>query len=514
MELVGAGERKICIVVVKSNCYGDSVYLDVKSQLVAHKYRVLEILFSDAGFIGKLYDSSSASNNVSDSSSQAAFALIENELIAKALEKRTSDIHILIRRNPDQAEVKMRIDGSLRSITTWSYRDAERVRNQLFILANAKTKDVNVSDDVAQSMLIDYKHSGRKVQLRLQTEKAHPDGTDIVMRVIPEELNTEIQSLDDRGFAPSHLLMLNLVLLANNGAIFVAGATGSGKSSTLQSMMAEIRYSDDGLKMYSAEDPPEYKLPGVTQIPVRGGMFAETMKNIMRLDPDVVMVGELRDSESAQLFVSMVQSGHKSLTTVHASSAFGIVPRIKRMGIGTDVISDLDFLAAFMFQKLVPKLCVNCRQEYIPEEWDDYKNHFGAFERQDKTKKILGRPGIHDRIRDVRMSGDTIFLRGAGCECCDKGVKGRTACVEIVMPTPTIRSYLRKGDVNGAYAHWKSKKVVGREMEPTINAMTGVTALDHAILKMRMGELSPVDIEKEFGLLINPNDEIDDISDE
>ena len=77
MELVGAGERKICIVVVKSNCYGDSVYLDVKSQLVAHKYRVLEILFSDAGFIGKLYDSSSASNNVSDSSSQAAFALIE-----------------------------------------------------------------------------------------------------------------------------------------------------------------------------------------------------------------------------------------------------------------------------------------------------------------------------------------------------------------------------------------------------------------------------------------------------
>lgn len=506
LELDKSGAE--CCIIVKRDSYGDTVYLDVKHQLTILKCKISFTSFADSGFINKIYEGSKKNDSNNDEEgTRALFDIIDNDLFAKALEKGASDIHIEIRETDTQ--ILMRIDGVMTKVGVWSTKKAKQVANQLFVMADDKTKSISSSEDVGQSMSIKRVIKATTLKLRLQSESAYPEGKDIVMRVIPEGAKAKVRSMEELGYSPGHQLMLIAMLSRPKGAIIIAGTTGSGKSTSLQTLMYDIRKSDTGLKMYSIEDPPELIMPGITQIPVRTGAkdaYGNTMRNAMRMDPDVLMVGELRDEESAELFTRMVQSGHKALTTLHASSGFGIFGRLLRMNVDEGVLSDNDYISGLIYQTLVPVLCKHCKQEYIPEEWDD----FNASDAEGDDKKILGFPGIHNRIQDIRKQGDSIFVRGKGCSKCNQGIAGRTVCAEIILPTPWMRELVRKGDVNGAFQRWKSLKRPGRETERTLAAMTGMTALDHAIYKLRVGLVSPADVETALGFLTGyEDDEID-----
>lgn len=512
-------DPKQCVIIAKKESYGDTVFNETVLKAREIGYYVLEACLADSGFLSKIYEQTTSAEAMElDPESSSLVEALDNELILVAMERGASDIHIELREN--SVNVCMREDGELQPGTDWGYERTQRLIRVLFMLADEKTKDTTLSEDRGQSMSIKRVIKGLTVKLRVQTETAYPMGKDIVMRVLLEGVDAKVKTLEQLGYSRGHLTMLTTMLSSPTGAIIVAGTTGSGKSTTLQTMMHDIRASAPGIKMYSIEDPPEYILKGVTQIPVRSSTkssegvsdspYADTMRNAMRMDPDVIMVGELRDKISVELFTGMVQSGHKVLTTLHAASAFGILGRLAKMDLDISVAADRDFISGLIYQKLVPLLCPHCKKKYDPYEWSDYSPAIGdelnpnivSKENLHETKKgKLGLPGIHDRIHQVERADSTIFVRGDGCNLCKGGVKGRTVCAEMVLPSNRMRAFLREGKVNEAFEAWQKLKRPGRENEDNVSAMAGMTALDHALSKMRVGLLSPSDVEASLGFL-------------
>jgi type II secretory ATPase GspE/PulE/Tfp pilus assembly ATPase PilB-like protein len=257
--------------------------------------------------------------------------------------------------------------------------------------------------------------------------------------------------------------------------------------------MDHIYKSTTGLKLISVEDPPEYVMPGVTQIPVarrrkqtgEENPFIGAMRNTMRMDPDVLMVGEVRDQETAKLLMSMVQSGHKALSTIHTESALGVFARLKSMGLESDVLGARKFISGLIFQTLVPVLCGSCKVEYDPTS-DDISH------------------ALHERIKSVTKEGDLLFFEAQNTvenpndcpHCKGRGIVGRTVCAEMVIPNAAILDCIRNNDQDGAYKQWR-----GLRLGKAADSMIGATALEHAIYKMRRGEVSPRDVEGALGLL-------------
>lgn len=412
------------------------------------------------------------------------------KLAQAALESDASDIHIESRSSG--VMVRMRINGRLQNYSdSWETDYAVQFGRALFSIADDDSKPTGWSTDCQMSVSRTLP-SGARVKLRVQVSPAYPDdGMDVVIRVLRVAASAKVKSLDALGYAPDHIEMLEYMLTSPHGLIVIAGTTGSGKSTTLQTAMQNIRKADLGRKLVSIEDPPEYVLEGVTQIPVsrpkdknsaagpQMNPFAAAMRNTMRMDPDVIMIGEIRDGTSAELMVAMVQSGHKVLTTIHTESALGIFSRLRGMNVQNDVMAGRGFISGLIFQTLVPTLCKHCRVDYDPgiEELPE---------------------ALHERIRAVVKDGDTLFIESKnGCEHCNHtGIAGRTVCAEMVIPDGTLRDYVLSNSLKEAHNHWRSQ----RASKPA-DSMIGATALDHAILKMRRGEVSPTAVEGALGLL-------------
>ena len=412
------------------------------------------------------------------------------KLAQAALESDASDIHIESRGGG--VMVRMRINGRLQNYSdSWGTDYAVQFGRALFSIADDDSKPTGWSTDCQMSVSRTLP-SGARVKLRVQVSPAYPDeGMDVVIRVLRVAASAKVKSLEALGYAPDHIDMLEYMLTSPHGLIVIAGTTGSGKSTTLQTAMQNIRRADLGRKLVSIEDPPEYVLEGVTQIPVSRpkdksaaagpqlNPFAAAMRNTMRMDPDVIMIGEIRDVTSAELMVAMVQSGHKVLTTIHTESALGIFSRLRGMNVQSDVMAGRGFISGLIFQTLVPTLCKHCRVDYHPgmEELPE---------------------ALHERIRAVVKEGDTLFIESEnGCEHCNHtGIAGRTVCAEMVIPDGTLRDFVLSNSMKEAHHYWR-----GQRAGKPADSMMGATALDHAILKMRRGEVSPTAVEGALGLL-------------
>lgn len=411
------------------------------------------------------------------------------KLAQTALDSDASDIHIESR--SVGVMVRLRVNGRLQGYSdSWDPDYALQFGRALFSIADDDSKPTGWSSDCQMSVSRNLP-SGARVKLRVQVSPAYPDeGIDLVIRVLRVAVAAKVKSLDELGYAPEHIEMLEYMLASPHGLIVIAGTTGSGKTTTLQTAMQNIRRADLGRKLVSIEDPPEYLLEGVTQIPVSRAKekagevvklnpFAAAMRNTMRMDPDVIMIGEIRDSTSAELMVAMVQSGHKALTTIHTESALGIFGRLRGMGVGLDVMASRGFISGLVFQTLVPRLCLHCRVDYDPS--------------------IESLPAsLHARIRNVSRAGDTLFVESMkGCSHCrGAGISGRTVCAEMVIPDASLRDLVSSNSLREAHDHWR-----GLRAGKSADSMIGATALDHAILKMRRGEVSPTAVEAALGLL-------------
>jgi type IV pilus assembly protein PilB len=337
-------------------------------------------------------------------------------IIFTALERRASDIHIEAR--DTEVAVKYRIDGVLQHAMQPIAKEwHSTVLSRIKVLS-----DLDIAERrVPQDGRFRVKYKGRYIDLRVSIMPAS-HGEDAVLRVLDKEtLSEKFQSLslDVVGFSPDEVKRFRRYIREPYGMVLVTGPTGSGKTTTLYAAINEIKSDED--KIVTIEDPVEYQLRGITQIPVnekKGLTFARGLRSILRHDPDKIMVGEIRDQETAQIAIQSALTGHLVFTTVHANNVTDVIGRFINMGV--EPYNFVSALNCIMAQRLVRLICINCKRpkKHTPEE--------------------LRESGI-----DPAKAGDFIFSEGAGClECSGTGYHGRSAICELLDLTDHIREMI------------------------------------------------------------------------
>ena len=493
------GEGLFAVMATKET-FGSAVYVGMMKRIADDGGQVKHCGVTDGPMMTRLYKESQDPAMLAEKDIKPIMRDIDS-LAQTALNLDASDIHI--EKRTGYASVKLRINGRLEAYSdSWAPEYVLRMARALHTLADEDSKDVTFSPEGQLSVSRTLPVTGNRVKLRVQMSTAYPDeGLDIVIRVLRVAASAKVKPLSELGYSADHIEMLEYMLSSPGGLTIVSGTTGSGKSTTLQTAMMDIRRGDAGLKLISVEDPPEYVLDGVTQIPVPRrrnskndeNPFVIPMRSTMRMDPDVIMVGEIRDAESAELLVAMVQSGHKALSTIHTDSALGVFGRLRSMGVDPDVLGARSFISGLIYQTLVPVLCSHCKVDYDPS-----------------MESIS--PALHARIAQVIAPGDTLFIEAESTtehpnpcrHCRGRGIVGRTVCAEMVIPDATILDCIRKSDMTRAYVHWRSLRS-GKAPD----SMVGATALEHGLVKMRLGVVSPGAVESALGLLHDFSQETD-----
>jgi type IV pilus assembly protein PilB len=350
-----------------------------------------------------------------DSTASPVVRLVET-IIFTALERRASDIHIEAR--DSEVAVKYRIDGVLQHAMQPIAKEwHSTVLSRIKVLS-----DLDIAERrVPQDGRFRVKYKGRYIDLRVSIMPAS-HGEDAVLRVLDKEtLSEKFQSLtlDVVGFSAEETRRFRRYIREPYGMVLVTGPTGSGKTTTLYAAINEIKTDED--KIVTIEDPVEYQLRGITQIPVnekKGLTFARGLRSILRHDPDKIMVGEIRDQETAQIAIQSALTGHLVFTTVHANNVTDVIGRFINMGV--EPYNFVSALNCIMAQRLVRVICAKCTKpkKYSPEE--------------------LKEAGL-----DPVVWGNVTFAEGAGClECSGTGYHGRTAICELLDLTDRIREMI------------------------------------------------------------------------
>jgi type IV pilus assembly protein PilB len=330
-----------------------------------------------------------------------------NLVLAQAIRDQASDIHF----EPfaDEFKIRYRIDGALYEMAPPPRQLALPITSRIKVLAN-----LNIAERrVAQDGRIRITLGGRAVDLRVSTLPTQ-FGESVVLRVLDQSsVQLDIVQL---GLPEDVRKGLEEIIRRPNGIFIVTGPTGSGKTTTLYSGLRAINTPE--LKLLTAEDPVEYEIDGIMQVPVNPGIglsFAAALRSFLRQDPDVIMVGEIRDLETAQVAIQASLTGHLVLSTLHTNDAPGAVTRLIDMGVEPFLISST--LEAVLAQRLVRRICPQCRTAYQPGE------------------ELLRQSGL-----DRRTVGDRPFYYGRGCSHCHQtGYRGRQGIFEWLQLTEALR---------------------------------------------------------------------------
>lgn len=347
--------------------------------------------------------------DIQDLAQDASIIRFVNQLILEAIDDRATDIHV--EPQEDDLQIRYRIDGLLYDAAV----PAEIRRFQSAIISRIKIMaDMNIAERrLPQDGKIVIRKGSEDFDLRVSTIPT-PYGESIVLRILSR--TSSFVSLDRLGFAGQHLEILRRMIARPHGIVLVTGPTGSGKSTTLYAALSEINTTDK--KIITIEDPIEYRIKGVSQIQVNpniGLTFAHCLRTILRHDPDVIMVGETRDPETAQITIRTALTGHLVFSTLHTNDACSAMTRLLDMGIEPFLISSS--IEGLLAQRLVRVLCPHCKQPYQPDA------------------AVMKR---------VNVTGDSLdslqIYRQRGCEKCRfTGFSGRTAVYEIVQITEGFR---------------------------------------------------------------------------
>ena len=406
--------KKLLIRVATARQIGDILKRTEQSQ------RVLEQA-TEAFTLQTSKDEDEADETISgdrltrDSTASPVVRLVET-IIFTALERRASDIHIEAR--DSEVAVKYRIDGVLQHAMQPIAKEwHSTVLSRIKVLS-----DLDIAERrVPQDGRFRVKYKGRYIDLRVSIMPAS-HGEDAVLRVLDKETLSEKFSsltLDVVGFSAEETRRFRRYIREPYGMVLVTGPTGSGKTTTLYAAINEIKSDED--KIVTIEDPVEYQLRGITQIPVnekKGLTFARGLRSILRHDPDKIMVGEIRDQETAQIAIQSALTGHLVFTTVHANNVTDVIGRFINMGV--EPYNFVSALNCIMAQRLVRVVCPNCKKpkKYTPEE--------------------LKEAGI-----DPAVWANVTLAEGAGClECSGTGYHGRTAICELLDLTDRIREMI------------------------------------------------------------------------
>ncbi len=351
----------------------------------------------------------------SDSDMSPIIKLVDT-IVYNAMESRASDIHI--EAGDRDVSVKFRIDGAL-------YQKVDPIDiayHQTLISRIKVMSELDIAERrIPQDGRFRVRYKGRTVDFRVSILPA-VFGENCVIRILDkEQISEEFKnlSLEVVGFDEDDLRRFRLYIKEPYGMVLVTGPTGSGKTTTLYGALNEIRNIED--KIITIEDPVEYQLQGIMQIPVnekKGLTFARGLRSILRHDPDKVMVGEIRDEETAQIAINSALTGHLVFTTVHANNVIDVIGRFLNMNV--DLYNFVAALNCVLAQRLVRKLCPTCRRAYVPSDEE------------------IALSGLLPEIRNEQT-----FLMSVGCDACNHtGYRGRTAIHELLDMSDTIRDLI------------------------------------------------------------------------
>lgn len=345
-------------------------------------------------------------------------------LVKEAVDADVSDIHIEVR--VDVARIRFRKYGELYLHAEWFPRLGRELASVAF---NKETDHATahfnplIPQDAAMPLLI----GDTRVRLRLASMPAH-GGFDVVMRILGVGDEAKWVSLEDLGYTLDQVYLIKRAVQMPHGAVLLSGPTGSGKTTTLASCMQLVKSSK---KVYTIEDPVEKVVPTVTQVPVNTDKddrsFATFGRAALRMDPDYIVLGEMRDEDTANVMVRAAITGHLVFSTVHTNSASGIITRLVDMGISPVMLSDSNLLVCLIFQRLIPKLCQHCC--VAVEQAPLHAEHL------ERWRAVFGDDVPH------------IKARGPGCSHCHhSGVGGRMVVAEVIWVDEEGRGFIKNVD--------------------------------------------------------------------
>lgn len=373
-------------------------------------------------------------------------------IIAEAVKAKTSDIHI----EPQERYVKVRfrIDGELRNIFKYDKNIHDSVVSRVKIISNLDITNRRLPQDGSAHVSF----HGKEIDLRISTLPSLY-GEKIVIRLLDQSVG--LIPLEDLAM-PEHIKSSIIEIFSRpQGMLIVTGPTGSGKTTTLYACLNQLR--SDSRNTVTIEDPVEYKLEGITQIPVNesiGRTFASVLRSVLRQDPDVIKIGEIRDAETAEIAIKASLTGHLVLTTLHTNSTIATITRLINLGIQPYLISSA--VSAILAQRLVRRICVNCRVE------------------SEITEEILS------FIESHNLPAIKKHYRGTGCQkCSNTGYSGRIAVYEYLSMSPALRKLLANDTSESSLLMAAKNEGVTFLSEDAWNKVKdGITTVDEVMAKV------------------------------
>mgnify|MGYP000965053144 CR=1 FL=1 len=433
-------------------------------------------------------DASAEDQNVNqdDFAENSPIAQTVNLLLEYAIKSNASDIHIEPRE--DYVQVRYRIDGVLKEVNKLPRNVHGALVSRIKILSNLKIDERRVPQDGRFKIKV----SGKQYALRVSTLPI-ADGEKVVMRILDE--SNQAISLDKLGYWGLSLATVKDAMAQPNGMILVTGPTGSGKSTSLFSILSELNTPD--VNISTIEDPVEYKIPGVnqTQTNAKAGMtFASGLRALLRQDPNIIMVGEIRDGETANLGVQAALTGHLVFSTLHTNNAATCLPRLLDMGIEPFLIAST--VKAVIGQRLVRRLCMNCRQEYVPnaEELSYIVQMFSLKQGSIQRLHELEGQAFADKIGgDTPMGSTDVTIQRLwrpnpeGCdECNHVGFKGRVGIYEVLgISVPIQKMITANATSNDIQEQAISEGMVTMQTDGLIKSLRGVTTIEEVLRATR-----------------------------
>jgi type II secretory ATPase GspE/PulE/Tfp pilus assembly ATPase PilB-like protein len=397
--------------------------------------------------------------------------------LQRACHERASDIHIRVRRTG--TEIHFRIHNDLVRVFSHTREYGERLVATMYAAMTTVSDNAYKPNERQDASIGDRdKLPERLYGVRIATAPTN-EGNVMVLRLLYNDAGDDL-ALQNLGFSIQQAAQIHRLQAQPIGMNIISGPTGSGKSTTLQRvLMGQLTDCNGSRHVITVEDPIEYPIPMAVQTPVtnartedeRARAFAAAISNAMRLDPDTIMIGEVRDGASAQNALRAAMTGHQVWTTVHANSAIAVIDRLVDLGLPIAMVADHTVTTGLIAQRLIKVLCPDCRHMLAREE----------------------RSLPEDLVRRVRCVAGTAYERvhvaGPGCDRCrGYGTIGRTVVSEVIVPDAEFFELLRNGHKVQAHRYW-------------INEMQGRTLMDHAVDKVTTGLVDPRMAEQVVGSL-------------
>jgi len=373
----------------------------------------------DAQNIDQIADEVAASDDLLDVVNRPPVIRLVNDILFRALQLRASDIHV----HPYETKIQIRyrIDGILYDMLSLNRNVLPLVISRIKVMAGMDIAERRMPQDGRCSVRLGQ----REIDLRISTVPTSY-GERAVLRLLDK--STGLFTLDELGLWEDDLKRFDALLNRAHGVIFVTGPTGSGKSTTLYASLNRINASEKNIM--TIEDPIEYQLEGISQMQVatkKGVTFVNALRHVLRQDPDVIMVGEVRDIETARMVIQSSLTGHLVFSTLHTNDSAGAVTRLLDLGVEPYLVSSS--LIAIMAQRLVRKICPDCRQLYEP------------------SRRELSELGL---LGAAAGGANQQFYVGAGCDkCFQTGYRGRTGIYELLLVNEEIQDLIYKRESAG-----------------------------------------------------------------